>query len=119
MEGDIRYEIEAHGHAGHYVPYEGDTSCTVAGARLTNGVLSARFDERSRRYSAGHRRNPGSSARRTGRRWQFERAPAFAWGGAEGAGAHLAAPMPGRIVLVRAAPATPWKKARSCWSWKP
>jgi 3-methylcrotonyl-CoA carboxylase alpha subunit len=39
-----------------------------------------------------------------GRRWSFERAPAFAWAGAEGTGArHLAAPMPGRIVLVRAA----------------
>ncbi|MGA7438720.1 MAG: biotin carboxylase N-terminal domain-containing protein, partial [Luteibacter sp.] len=34
MEGDTRHEIDAHGHAGHYVLHEGDARTTVAGARV-------------------------------------------------------------------------------------
>jgi 3-methylcrotonyl-CoA carboxylase alpha subunit len=38
-----------------------------------------------------------------GTRWRFERAPAFAWEASDTAGANqIVAPMPGRIVLVKA-----------------
>jgi 3-methylcrotonyl-CoA carboxylase alpha subunit len=104
VEGSVRHEIDAHGHGGHYVLHEGDVSCTVTGARIAGGVLSARFDGQSRRLplaTVGTRIRVHDEA---GRRWNFDRAPAFAWAGAKDAAArHLAAPMPGRIVLVRAA----------------
>ncbi|QDE40277.1 ATP-grasp domain-containing protein [Luteibacter pinisoli] len=104
MEGDTRHEIDAHGHAGHYVLHQGDVTCTVAGARLADGVLSARFDDHARRVPltlAGTRATVHDAE---GARWVFERAPAFAWAGAAGDTArHVVAPMPGRIVLVRAA----------------
>jgi len=104
MEGDVRHEIDAHGHGGDYVLRSGDTSCTVAGARLGSDVLSARFDGQSRRLPLGMLGRRIRVHDEAGRRWNFERAPAFAWAGAQGSTArHLAAPMPGRIVLVRAA----------------
>lgn len=105
MEGDARHEIEAHGHDGHYVLRQGEATCTVSGARILDGVLSARFDDRARRLPMAV---SGSRVRlhdELGRRRTFERAPAFAWAGAEDSGAHhVVAPMPGRIVLVRATP---------------
>ncbi|SEV86575.1 biotin carboxylase N-terminal domain-containing protein [Luteibacter sp. 329MFSha] len=104
MEGGRRHEIDAHGHGGDYILHLDDRACTVSGARLGDGVLSARFDGQARRVPiAVH----GSRIRlhdADERRWTFERAPAFAWTGEETAGARqLVAPMPGRIVLVRAA----------------
>jgi 3-methylcrotonyl-CoA carboxylase alpha subunit len=104
MEGDTRHEIDAHGHAGHYVLREGDATAAVTGARLGADALSARFDEQARRIplvATGTRVRVHDA---DGRRWTFERAPAFAWAGAAGDTArHVVAPMPGRIVLVRAA----------------
>jgi 3-methylcrotonyl-CoA carboxylase alpha subunit len=105
VEGETRHEIDAHGHGGHYVLHQGEATTTVAGARLGDGALSARFDGQARRLPlsvAGPRVRVHDAE---GRRWAFERAPAFAWGGAASEGArHVVAPMPGRIVLVRAAP---------------
>jgi 3-methylcrotonyl-CoA carboxylase alpha subunit len=104
LQGDVRHEIDAHGHDGAYVLHEGDASCTVAGARLVDGALSARFDDEARRVPLAV---DGTRVRvhdAQGRRWSFERAPAYAWAGDESTGArHLAAPMPGRVVLVRVA----------------
>jgi len=104
MEGETRHEIDAHGHAGHYVLREGDATAAVTGARLGADALSARFDEQARRIplvATGTRVRVHDA---DGRRWTFERAPAFAWAGAAGDTArHVVAPMPGRIVLVRAA----------------
>jgi len=103
MEGECRHEIDAHGHDGHYVLHQGDRSCIVAGARLGNGVLSARFDDQSRRVPLSMEGTRIRLHDDEGRRWTFERAPAYAWAGKASAGArHLVAPMPGRIVLVRA-----------------
>ncbi|UPG87212.1 ATP-grasp domain-containing protein [Luteibacter aegosomatis] len=105
MEGDVRHEIEAHGHDGHYVLRHGEATCTVSGARIVDGTLSARFDDRARRLPMAMRASRVRLHDERGHRWTFERAPAYAWAGAEGAGAHhVVAPMPGRIVLVRAAP---------------
>jgi 3-methylcrotonyl-CoA carboxylase alpha subunit len=104
MEGNVRHEIDAHGHGGDYVLRSGDATCTVASARLGSDVLSARFDGQSRRLPLGMLGMRIRVHDEAGRRWNFERAPAFAWAGAQGTAArHLAAPMPGRIVLVRAA----------------
>jgi 3-methylcrotonyl-CoA carboxylase alpha subunit len=103
VEGGRRHEIDAHGHGGDYVLHFDDSSCTVTGARFDGGTLSARFDEHARRVplslrDGGIRLHDGQ-----GRRWTFERAPAFAWEGEKASGAkQLVAPMPGRIVLVRA-----------------
>jgi 3-methylcrotonyl-CoA carboxylase alpha subunit len=104
MRGDVRHEIEAHGHDGAYVLHEGDASCTVAGARRVGDGLSARFDGEARRVPLAIDGDQIRLHDGLGRRWTFTRAPAFAWAGAASAGArHLAAPMPGRVVLVRVA----------------
>jgi 3-methylcrotonyl-CoA carboxylase alpha subunit len=104
MAGETRHDIDAHGHGGNYVLREGDATCTVSGARIVDGALSARFDDAARRIplvANGPRVRVHDGE---GRRWLFERAPAFAWAGAAGDTARqVVAPMPGRIVLVRAA----------------
>ncbi|MDF3981844.1 biotin carboxylase N-terminal domain-containing protein [Luteibacter sp. PPL201] len=105
LEGDTRHEIEAHGHDGHYVLTQGEATCTVSGARLADGILSARFDDQARRLPLALRGPRARVHDEHGHRWVFERAPAYAWAGAAGdAARHVVAPMPGRIVLVRAAP---------------
>jgi len=104
MQGDVRHEIDAHGHGGAYVLREGDMSCTVAGARLVDGALSARFDDEARRVPLAIDGRFVRVHDALGRRWSFTRAPAYAWAGVEAGNArHLAAPMPGRVVLVRVA----------------
>ena len=98
-----RFEIEAHGHAGDYQLRHDDTCCEVRGARLSDAVLSARFDGESRRVPLR------SDATRVllhdahGQRHSFVRAAAFAWQTKDAAGGNqVIAPMPGRIVLVKA-----------------
>ena len=101
--GGARLEIEAHGHAGDYRLRHGEAACEVRGARLDGAALCARFDSEALRLPAR------ADARRVllhdagGRRWSFERAAAFAWVARDAAGGdRIVAPMPGRIVLVRA-----------------
>ena len=104
MEGEHRHEIDAHGHGGDYVLHQGDRSCTVAGARLAAGLLSARFDGHARRMPLATEGRRVSVHDELGCRWSFDRAQAFAWASEASSGARqLVAPMPGRIVLVRAA----------------
>ncbi|WP_426271193.1 biotin carboxylase N-terminal domain-containing protein [Dyella kyungheensis] len=98
-----RHEVEAHGHDGNYQLRHGDASCHVTGARLGEDALSARFDDEAVRMPVRI-----DAARVTvhdahGFRHTFERAPAFAWASKEAAGGNqIVAPMPGRIVLVKA-----------------
>jgi len=98
-----RHEVEAHGHDGSYQLRHGDASCQVSGARLDDDALSARFDDEAMRMPVRI-----DTARVTvhdahGFRHTFERAPAFAWASKEAAGGNqIVAPMPGRIVLVKA-----------------
>ncbi|WP_199096182.1 biotin carboxylase N-terminal domain-containing protein [Dyella sp. ASV21] len=98
-----RYEVEAHGYAGNYTLNHGHDSVNVSGARLESEALSARFDGQSQRVPVR-----SDAARVTvhddaGHRYAFERAAAFAWQSKEGAGGNqIVAPMPGRIVLVKA-----------------
>ena len=98
-----RYEIEAYGHDGDYRLRHGEDSADVRGARRDDATLSARFNGESVRVPVRV-----DAARITvhdadGNRHTFERAPAFAWQSKEsGGGNQVVAPMPGRIVLVKA-----------------
>ncbi|WP_114239267.1 biotin carboxylase N-terminal domain-containing protein [Dyella sp. C9] len=100
-----RFEIEAYGHDGDYRLCHGGTSTEVRGARHDGESLSARFDGESQRLPL---RVDGARVTvhdADGNRHSFERATAFAWQSKEaGGGNQVTAPMPGRIVLVKAQP---------------
>jgi 3-methylcrotonyl-CoA carboxylase alpha subunit len=98
-----RYDVEAHGHDGTYQLRHGEATCAVQGARLGDGNLSARFDGESLRVplrvDAAHVLLHDAN----GQRYNFTRAEAFAWESKDAAGGNqIIAPMPGRIVLVKA-----------------
>ncbi len=98
-----RFEIEARGNAGDYRLRHDEAECDVAGARLGDDNLSARFDGEARRVplraDAAHVLLHDAN----GQRYSFARAAAFAWESSDVAGGNqLIAPMPGRIVLVKA-----------------
>ncbi|HWX67155.1 MAG TPA: biotin carboxylase N-terminal domain-containing protein [Rhodanobacter sp.] len=100
-----RHDIEAHGHDGDYQLRHGEATCEVRGARLLDDSLSARFDSESRRVplrtDVAHVLLHDAS----GQRYSFARAAAFAWESKDAAGGNqIIAPMPGRIVLVKARP---------------
>jgi 3-methylcrotonyl-CoA carboxylase alpha subunit len=103
--GEVRYEIEAHGSAGRYNLRHGTVPCEVLGARHDGNELSARFNGQARRVPAS---TDGRHVRvhdASGIRHTFDRAPAFAWKSSEHTGGNqIIAPMPGRIVLVKAKP---------------
>jgi len=100
-----RYEVEAHGHDGDYQLRHGDASCHVQGARHDGAALSARFDGQSLRLPLHADAQRVSLHDSDGRRHSFARAAAFAWEARQGAGGNqVLAPMPGRIVLVKARP---------------
>jgi 3-methylcrotonyl-CoA carboxylase alpha subunit len=98
-----RYEIEAYGHDGDYRLQHGEATADVRGARHDGEALSVRFDGEALRLplrADGARITVHDSA---GHRHTFERAAAFAWQSKEGGGGNqIVAPMPGRIVLVKA-----------------
>ena len=98
-----RYDVEAHGHDGTYQLRYGEATCEVRGARLGFGNLSARFDGESMRVplqtDAAHVLLHDTN----GQRYSFTRAAAFAWKAKDATGGNqIIAPMPGRIVLVKA-----------------
>lgn len=98
-----RFEIEARGYGGECdLRYEG-AHCAVRHARIENGWLSGRFDEDAKCIrividSAHVRVHVDGAAREV-----FARAAAFAFELQSGEGGdRVLAPMPGRIVLVKA-----------------
>jgi 3-methylcrotonyl-CoA carboxylase alpha subunit len=97
-----RVEIIAHGSAGAYLLELGEHRCTVANALLRDGFLAASFDDVAQRWRVQIDRE------RIGvhdgvRRRTYAHAPAFAYVSvAAGRGDRVIAPMPGRIVLVKA-----------------
>ena len=98
-----RHDIEAYGHGGSYQLRHGEATCEVRGARLHDDSLSARFDGEALRIplrtDAAHVLLHDAS----GQRYSFARAAAFAWESKDAAGGNqVIAPMPGRIVLVKA-----------------
>jgi 3-methylcrotonyl-CoA carboxylase alpha subunit len=102
MLGGKRVEVDAHGAGGHYRLDCGDRHGVVSHARVRDGDLSAAFDGDVRRYRV--RIDDGSVLLHDGeRRVQLERVAAFAFAAsAHKAADRVIAPMPGRIVLVKA-----------------
>jgi len=102
---DQRYDIEAHGHDGNYLLRHGDASCEVRGARLRDDSLSARCNGESQRVPLRSDKDHVLLHDASGQRYSFTRAIAFAWAAKDAAGGNqVIAPMPGRIVLVKAKP---------------
>ena len=98
-----RYEIEAHGHDGQYSLLYGEAHCDVQGARHQDGILSARIDGQGARLPVYADAQRVSLHDADGQRYSFTRAAAFAWESKQGLGGNqIIAPMPGRIVLVKA-----------------
>ncbi|TPG10675.1 ATP-grasp domain-containing protein [Rhodanobacter glycinis] len=98
-----RHDIEAHGHDGSYQLRHGEATCEVRGARLVDDSLSARFDGESRRMLLRSDTTHVLLHDANGQRYSFARAAAFAWKSKDAAGGNqIIAPMPGRIVLVKA-----------------
>ncbi len=103
--GEARFEIEAWGHAGRYALNLGEAHCEVQGALLGEGVLNARFDGEAERRPLLVDDQRVSLHDTGGQRWRLERVPAYAWHAEDTAGGNqVLAPMPGRIVVVKAKP---------------
>ncbi|HWI24025.1 MAG TPA: biotin carboxylase N-terminal domain-containing protein, partial [Lysobacter sp.] len=103
LHREARIEAVAHGSAGHYRIELGDTTVEVSGARLSDAILSARFDGEGRRFRVD------ADARRIvvhdgGRRLRLEPVAVYRHegGATDAAGHRVTAPMPGRVVVVRA-----------------
>jgi 3-methylcrotonyl-CoA carboxylase alpha subunit len=100
---DRRFEIEAHGHAGNYQWAHGSAHCEVRGARLQHDHLSARFNGESLRVALRADAAHVLLHDAAGQRYSLARVAAFAWETSDSAGGNqVIAPMPGRIVLVKA-----------------
>jgi 3-methylcrotonyl-CoA carboxylase alpha subunit len=100
-----RLDVQAQGYGGGYRIAIGDATHAVSGARLEDGTLSLRIDERAKRVrvlDTGARTVVHDGAARL----RLESVPLYrAEDAAGGAGAdRVLAPMPGRVVLVRVAP---------------
>ncbi|HEY6942238.1 acetyl/propionyl/methylcrotonyl-CoA carboxylase subunit alpha [Dokdonella sp.] len=102
LDRGTRVEIGAHGARGHYALQAGGVHCSVERASLRDGVLSASFDgvvqrwhavlddERVTVHDGQHRRS-------------WTHAPAYAYAAAAAtSGDRVVAPMPGRVVVVKA-----------------
>jgi 3-methylcrotonyl-CoA carboxylase alpha subunit len=102
LHRDVRHEIAAFGCDGQYEVVHGDARLRVEGARIVDGMLGARYDGIARRHRV--RVDAGRITVHDGeRRTVFETAPAFATATATAAVSdRIVAPMPGRIVLVKA-----------------
>jgi 3-methylcrotonyl-CoA carboxylase alpha subunit len=106
-DGRERHTLVAHGSDGDYRIEDGEGDLQVRGARLGDGLLSARFNGAGRRLRLDADGGSGASSRLEvhdgERRWRFARVPAYqpADEGASAAGDRALAPMPGRIVLIR------------------
>ncbi|MBW8810537.1 MAG: 3-methylcrotonyl-CoA carboxylase, partial [Lysobacter sp.] len=105
---DERLELQAQGSSGEYrieIPTQSEAAYVVNGARLRGSELSLRIDGRARRLSA-----LGDGTRVVmhdgERRLRLDAVPMYhhQQSTASGSGNHVNAPMPGRVVVVKAAP---------------
>ncbi|MFC0677885.1 acetyl/propionyl/methylcrotonyl-CoA carboxylase subunit alpha [Lysobacter korlensis] len=104
MHRGERYELQAQGSAGDYRIEHADAAHAVTGARLDAGVLSLRIGERARRFAvAGAERQIAVHDGRTRLVVEpvsvYRHTDALAGSGAD----RVLAPMPGRVVVVKAA----------------
>jgi len=97
-----RIEIAAHGARGDYRLQDAGSDCRVSGARHSDGWLCARFEGVAQRWRVSI--DTDSVMVHDGnRRHVFHHAPAYAHESEpSGGGDRVVAPMPGRIVLVKA-----------------
>jgi 3-methylcrotonyl-CoA carboxylase alpha subunit len=102
MHSGQRIEVDAYGARGDYRLTSGEAQCAVAGAQARRGMLSASFDGVARRYRA--RVAVADVLLHDGdRRVRLERTGAFAYAvSAQQTADRVLAPMPGRIVLMKA-----------------
>ncbi len=99
-----RIEISAHGAGGSYQLVLGELQASIHHAHLDNGTLSVQLDGRTRRWQVQFDRDSLLLHDGT-RRHRFAHAPAYVWAQDSAAsGDRILAPMPGRIVLVKAKP---------------
>jgi len=97
-----RIEIGAHGHAGHYRLDAEGQSVQVRFARMANPMLTLEVDGVSHRLRC-HRSGADWLVFVDGRRYRVHDVPPYAFTGTSSAGnGRLLAPMPGRIIAVRA-----------------
>ena len=99
-----RVEVAAHGDNGAYLLESGGSKRNVANASLRDGTLSANADGVTRRWQVSV--DDGRVNVHDGERRQvYAHAPAFEYAVQGGAsGDRVTAPMPGRIVVVKAKP---------------
>ena len=97
-----RVEIVAHGARGGYRLEAGGRSIAVGHAHLADGLLNLEADGAARRWQIAFDRS-GVSVHDGVRRRTYTHAPAFTWTQESAAsGDRVVAPMPGRIVVVKA-----------------
>jgi 3-methylcrotonyl-CoA carboxylase alpha subunit len=96
-----RLEVAAHGSAGNYTLYRGETQCRVERALVRNGFLTASFDSISRRFRI-HVDADSVLLHDAEKRAKLSRVAAFAvTKSAQSTSDRLRAPMPGRIVMAK------------------
>ncbi|HEX7342572.1 MAG TPA: acetyl/propionyl/methylcrotonyl-CoA carboxylase subunit alpha [Rhodanobacteraceae bacterium] len=101
--GETRHDILASGADGHYRMRLGENTVTVDGARCDGDWLEARFDGTAMRLRVFVRDDLVVVHDTHGQRFTLRRIPAHAWEASDAAsGNRIIAPMPGRIVLVKA-----------------
>ena len=98
-----RHELEGFGDRGQYQLQHGAAQCVVRGAMLTADGLSARFDGEARRVPLRVDATHVLLHDASGQRYSLARAPAYERETTDASGGNqVIAPMPGRIVLVKA-----------------
>ncbi|MES2859453.1 MAG: acetyl/propionyl/methylcrotonyl-CoA carboxylase subunit alpha [Pseudomonadota bacterium] len=105
LDGEAPIDLVVHGHAGDYRIERERQGHVVSGARLQDGVLSARIDGAMRQFHAdasGERVIVHDGARRLS--LQAVEVYRRQQGTADAAEHRIRAPMPGRVVLVQAQP---------------
>ncbi|MGB8634045.1 MAG: biotin carboxylase N-terminal domain-containing protein [Rhodanobacteraceae bacterium] len=102
--GGQRVTAALRGHDGDYIITHEKTGCTVRSCQMHEHSFTAEIDGTAHRIPL-LRANTAQVLHDTdGRRWTFSRAAAFSWDADDGAGGNsIIAPMPGRIVVLKAA----------------
>ncbi len=99
-----RITASIRGHDGNYTVTREQSEHGVRRARVHEHSFTAEIDGTSHRMPLLRAHTTQLLHDRDGRRWSFSRAAAFSWEADDGAGgSSIIAPMPGRIVLLKAA----------------